>query len=346
MTAVSRKILITGGSGFVGSAIVEKLLNQGHKITNIDLIDAQINHENYKYVPEDILNKESISKYFNGVDVVIHAAAKLPLHKKKSSYELVNIQGTKNIVDLSNESSVEYFMYLSSSAIMGKQNLEISENSEPNPFEPYGISKYKGELIIKDTLNKSIKYSMIRPRTVVGDERLGIFGLLFSFFKNSIPVFLLGNGKNCLQLIDKDELVEVIVRLIEHNIQGVFNLGNNDSATIYETFFEFKKIIKSESKIVKLPKKITMLILTILDKLNLSPFAPYHYKAFGESVMFTSSKAYEITNYFPKKNNVEILHNAYKNYEFIQNDDESVSTHKKDINLKIFRILKIFKKRK
>ena len=44
-----------------------------------------------------------------------------------------------------------------------------------------------------------------------------------------------------------------------------------------------------------------MLILTILDKLNLSPFAPYHYKAFGESVMFTSSKAYEITNYFPKK---------------------------------------------
>ena len=60
--------------------------------------------------------------------------------------------------------------------------------------------------------------------------------------------------------------------------------------------------------------------------------------------MFTSSKAYEIINYFPKKNNVEILHNAYKNYEFIQNDDESVSTHKKDINLKIFRILKIFKK--
>ena len=84
MTAVSRKnINHWWRSGFVGSAIVEKLLNQGHKITNIDLIDAQINHENYKYVPEDILNKESISKYFNGVDVVIHAAAKLPLHKKE-----------------------------------------------------------------------------------------------------------------------------------------------------------------------------------------------------------------------------------------------------------------------
>ena len=48
-------------------------------------------------------------------------------------------------------------MYLSSSAIMGKQNLEISENSEPNPFEPYGISKYKGELIIKDNFNKKYK---------------------------------------------------------------------------------------------------------------------------------------------------------------------------------------------
>ena len=65
---------------------------------------------------------------------------------------------------------------------------------------------------------------------------------------------------------------------------------------------------------MKLPKKTTIFILTILDKLGLSPFAPYHYKAFGESVMFKPSKAYELVNFTPKKNNVEILVDAFESF--------------------------------
>ena len=341
---MNTKILITGGSGFVGSSLVKKCLDVGYKVINIDLLNMEIENPNYLYVKEDILNIEKIRAYFKEVDIVIHAAAKLPLHKKKSEYKEVNIQGTKNIVKLSNDFNIKYFMYLSSSAIMGKQNTQIDEIAEPKPFEPYGISKYEGEIILKKSLNKDITYSIIRPRTVVGNERLGIFGLLFSFFQENIPVFILGNGKNTLQLIDKDELIEVIYRLLNQYIGGIYNLGNNDKTNIFNTFQNFKIKINSKSSIIKLPKKTTIFILTILDKLGLSPFAPYHYKAFGESVMFKPSKAYELVNFTPKKNNVEILVDAYESFKNSNLDTKSVSTHKKTINLKIFNILKIFKK--
>ena len=341
---MNTKILITGGSGFVGSSLVKKCLDAGYKVINIDLLNMEIENPNYLYVKEDILNIEKIRAYFKEVDIVIHAAAKLPLHKKKSEYKEVNIQGTKNIVRLSNDFNIKYFMYLSSSAIMGKQNTQIDEIAEPKPFEPYGISKYEGEIILKKSLNKDITYSIIRPRTVVGNERLGIFGLLFSFFQENIPVFILGSGKNTLQLIDKDELTEVIYRLLNQNIGGIYNLGNNDKTNIFNTFQNFKIKINSKSSIIKLPKKTTIFILTILDKLGLSPFAPYHYKAFGESVMFKPSKAYELVNFTPKKNNVEILVDAFESFNNNNLDTKSVSTHKKTINLKIFNILKIFKK--
>ena len=342
---MSLNILITGGSGFVGSALVRKFLDNGHKVVNIDLLNMNIDDENYSFVNENILNCEKIEPYFKDIDVVIHAAAKLPLHKDKNQYIDINIHGTENIVSLSNEAEIKYFMYLSSSAIMGKQNSLIYETAIPKPFEPYGISKYKGELIIKELLEKNIIYSIVRPRTVVGDERLGIFGLLFSFFRENMPVFLLGKGNNTLQLIDKDELVEVLFRLVMKRISGEFNLGNNDRTSIFEAFSKFKNEIQSKSLIVKLPKRTTILLLTFLDKLRLSPFAPYHYKAFGESVMFESSKAYDLVDYLPKKNNVTILINSFNSYI---NDDpinDEASTHKKNIDLKIFKALKIFKKK-
>ena len=339
------RILITGGSGFVGSSLVKRFLDDGYEVINIDLLDLYIAHPKYTYFREDILNLESIRPYFNGVDIVIHAAAKLPLHKKKSQYKEINIQGTKNIITLSNDFKIKYFMYLSSSAVMGKLNSEIKEISIPRPFEPYGDSKFQGELILKNYLNKNIAYSIIRPRTVVGEDRLGIFGLLFLFFQENIPVFVLGNGKNSLQLIDKDDLTEVIYRLVDRSIPGIFNIGNNDMTNILDTFKQFKNKINSKSLIVKLPKNLTIFILLLLDKLRLSPFAPYHYKAFGETVMFESSKAYELVDYYPKKDNVQILIKAYSSYQTSKPDNHSVSTHRKTINLKVFNLLKIFKRR-
>lgn len=339
------KILITGGSGFVGSSLVNRFLDDGYEVINIDLLPLNLPHPKYTYFREDILNLESISPYFDNVDIVIHAAAKLPLHKKKSQYKETNIQGTKNIITLSNESKIKYFMYLSSSAVMGKQDSEITEISKPRPFEPYGDSKYQGELIIKNYLNKNIVYSIIRPRTVVGEERLGIFGLLFQFFQENIPVFVLGSGKNSLQLIDKDDLTEIIYRLVDKNTPGIFNIGNNDKTNILNTFKQFKNEINSKSKIIKLPKNLTIFILLLLDKLGLSPFAPYHYKAFGESVMFESSKAYELVDYYPTKDNVQILLNAYSLFKTSKPNSNSVSTHRKTINLKVFYLLKIFKRK-
>jgi nucleoside-diphosphate-sugar epimerase len=335
------KWLVTGGSGFLGSNIIENLSSNNIDFINFDLIEPNSHKSNF--IKGDIRNKDELSKAIKGCDKVIHAAASLPLDKKL--FNEINKVGTQNLVELANEFEIEHFTYISSSSIFGTKHKEvIGEDTIPTPVEKYGESKYDGELVVNNMLNTHISRNFIRSRTIVGKNRLGIFDMLFNFSKNNIPVFLIGKGNNIIQLIDVEEISEVIVRLTNKNISGSFNLGNNDYTTIKKTFENFIESINSKSKIVHVPIGVSLISLYLLDKMKLSPFGPWHYKSFHKSCFFESSKAYEIVDYFPSKSNDDILSESFKyyidNYKFIY---ENNSTHKKKLDLKIFKIFNIFK---
>jgi len=335
------KWLITGGSGFLGSNIIENLKKNNIDFINFDLIEPTSYQSNF--IKGDIRNKNELLKAIKGCNKIIHAAASLPLNKKL--FNEINIKGTQNLVELANEFEIEHFTYISSSSIFGTKHKDvIDEETIPSPIEKYGKSKYEGELVVNDLLNNNISRNFIRSRTIVGKNRLGIFDMLFNFSKNNMPVFLIGKGSNIIQLIDVEEISEVIVRLTNQNISGSFNLGNNDYTTIKNTFESFIESINSKSKIVHVPIWISLISLYLLDKMKLSPFGPWHYRSFHKSCFFESSKAYEIIDYSPKKSNEDILEESFKyyidNYKFIH---ENNSTHKNKLDLKIFKILNIFK---
>tara|TARA_B100001564_G_C20591314_1_gene647954 strand:+ start:147 stop:1163 length:1017 start_codon:yes stop_codon:yes gene_type:complete len=336
------KYFVTGGSGFLGSYIIENLKKKDIDFINYDIIKPNKYRENF--FEGDIRDYEKVESALKSCNKIIHSAASLPLNKK--DFKSINIEGTRNLVKAANLHNIKHFSFISSSSIYGtKYKNAISEESIPLPVEAYGKSKYQAEKVIEDMLDKEIGRSFIRSRTIVGKNRLGIFDLLFNFSSNNMPVFIIGKGKNTIQLIDVEEISEVIVRLTSKNISGYFNLGNNDKTNIQDTFRNFIQSIDSDSKIIYLPVLPSIGILFLLDILNLSPFGPWHYKSFHKSCFFESSQAYELINFEPQKSNKEILSESFEHYTKIDNALENdSSTHKNSLDLKIFKILKfIFK---
>ncbi len=338
------KILVTGGSGFLGTKIINFLNKNNIEFINYDLLKPKEFSESF--VHGDILDKNSLYKAMKECNSVIHCAASLPLNKNDKNYKKVNVEGTKNLVELANELNFKHFLYVSSSAVLGNKHTGLIKESAPRaPFDPYGKSKSLAEEVIESSLDKDIKLCIIRPRTIVGTNRIGIFGILYEFTKNNMPIFIIGNGTNMLQLIDGDEIAEAISKASINSITGIYNLGNNDTTTIKTLYKEFVKSINSKSKIIHLPKTFSIFLLTVLDKLRLSPLAPWHYKSFHVDFAFESSDLYKQINYVPIKNNLKILKDNYKDVQNFSNDDLNVSTHQSKTPLKLLNIFKLFSKK-
>ena len=141
------KWFITGGSGFLGSNIIEILKKKNIDFVNFDLLPPEKYKENY--LKGDIRDVDSLKIALKGCNKIIHAAASLPLNKKL--FTEINVKGTENLVELANYHNIEHFTYISSSSIFGTKNEEImNEETIPSPVEQYGKSKYLGELVVTE----------------------------------------------------------------------------------------------------------------------------------------------------------------------------------------------------
>ena len=135
------KYLVTGGKGFIGNNIVERL-----------------NCESYdKKSGQDILDKESLVEALNNIDIIFHAAAKISVpesQEKPKKYYRVNVEGTTNIVNLSNSKII----FSSSAAVYGEYDRKVSENDKLNPESNYAQNKIDGEKLVSKNKGISLRY--------------------------------------------------------------------------------------------------------------------------------------------------------------------------------------------
>ena len=342
-----KKILVTGGSGYFGENLLSKLLYNNYTCSSLDVNvpdDKLINK--IKFFKYDIRNKEKIFNASKNVDVIIHCVAQVPLAKKKKLFESVNYQGTKNILEAAYYNKCNHFIYVSSSAVFGvPQSNPVNETSPTFPKEDYGKAKLDGEKLTHEYSKKGLKATIIRPRTILGDGRLGIFQILFEWIYQgkNVPVF--DGGKNIYQFVHSNDLCEAIILCIKKKKYGVYNIGAENYGTMLETLNALIIYARSNSKIRSLNSRYIIPFMNLFSYLALSPLGAYHSLMYGRSLYFDITKAKKELDWKPNFSNIEMM---IESYEWYLKNRENVylkkggSHHKSIVKQKILSLFSKF----
>ena len=339
------KALITGGSGFFGNILIKHLLKEGWECINFDIIPNNYIDTNLINIKGDIRSKKDLFECFsqNKIDVVFHCAALLA-HGKIDKQDLMNTNaaGTRNLAEIASISGIKNFIYISSNCLWGEgKSYPISEDDLPEPCDNYGKSKLEGELILKEfhQLNPKI----LRVPTLIDEGRLGLLGLLFDFIADNKRCWVVGDGSNKYQFLYARDLATACLSCYGRKNYEIFHLGSDNVRSLREVYQHVINNSNSKSKISKMPRRLTVLMMKIFYKLGLSPLGPYHWGMIAESFQFDTTKAKNKLNWTPTLSNEEILLKAYKYYIRNRNEilsRENVSAHNSVSKAGIISLLK------
>ncbi len=344
------KHLVTGATGFLGSEITKKLHLLGEEVVTIDVIeDTDISKISNFFKIDISEDPKTFSHIFKGVNYVHHNAALIPISKSTlKKFINVNVTGTKNILFNSIKYNVEHFSHMSSSAIFGApyKNNNVDTNVLL-PKENYGYSKLLAEKEVLKVFNDKEKCfkscSIIRPRTIVGKNRLGIFGILFDWVKSGKKIPIIGSGENKFQFAHYDDLVDVSIETAKKNLSGYYNIGTDKFSTLKNDLNDFFKKVNSKSKVLPINKNLCVSMLYLLGKIGLSPLTAYHSLVYHKNFYYDLNETFHKLKWRPKYSNVDMLCEAYNWYK--QNHvylKKNSSIHKSLIKQKIFRLIKFF----
>ena len=241
------KILITGATGFIGKEIVKECENSDFEViqirSNRKYSDKESKKENFaRIIPIDITDYKNLCKLekIENVDVTIHTAGLA--HQfgdtKKEDFDLVNVQGTKNISDLAVKLKVKQFILISSTSVYGMfENIPgndknrnhgiFDENSPTKPQTLYAESKLEAEKICSETCeNNNIPLTIFRLAPVIGEENVGNVSRLVNAIDQKKFVWI-GKGDNCKSLVYKNDVARACVKIIKEKTgkTEVFNLS-------------------------------------------------------------------------------------------------------------------------
>jgi len=342
------KILVTGGAGFLGINLVRYLKERGHDVVSLDI--AEFNYQDMKdkitVINGDIRDKQIVHLSTMEVDIVIHTAAALPLYKAEDIFS-TDIEGTKNLLEASKENKVQRFIHISSTAVYGiPDHHPLYENDKLDGVGPYGKSKIAAE-------EECLKYRrtmcvpIIRPKSFVGPERLGVFALFYDWAKDGKGFPMIGNGNNRYQLMDVEDLCDAIylcATLDKNKVNETFNIGAKEFTTMKEDYQSVLDFAGHGKKIVGLPEKPIIWALKILEAFKLSPLYKWVYETASKDSFVSIEKAEKILGYSPKYSNKDALIRNFKWYLEHEKDfrNQSGVSHRVPWKQGILKVAKMF----
>lgn len=323
------KVLVTGGSGFLGINLIRYLLNLNYEVTSLDLVkfDYPDCKDRINAVVGDIRDEKIVDQLMQGQDYVVHCAAALPLYPPDDIYT-TDVIGTRILVEAALRYNIKRFVHISSTAVYGiPDHHPIYETDKLEGVGPYGKAKILAEKECEAAREKGLCVPILRPKSFVGPERLGVFALFYDWAKDGRSFPMIGDGFNRYQLLDVEDLCEVIVNcfnLDADKVNDVFNIGAREFTTMREDYQAVLDAAGFGKRIVGLPETPIILTLRILEALKLSPLYKWVYETASKDSFVSIEKAEKILNFNPKYSNKAALVRNYKWY--LENYDKFKET--------------------
>lgn len=267
----NKNILITGGLGFIGSHITNKLIDN-NEITIIDNISTgkldylnNPQHENLTLIKKD-LNSLDLTANLKDIDYVFHLAAmvSVPLSMENPiSCNLENVTSTINLLNACVENNVEKIVFSSSSAVYGNNpNIPLKENEPPSPTSPYAASKASCELYLKSFYESyGLKYTALRYFNVFGpkQDKNSPYAAVIPNFINAIledkqPV-IYGDGEQTRDFVYVGDVADANIHAAESDFNGIVNIASGKRITINQLYEIVKKTLNSDKEVEYLPER-------------------------------------------------------------------------------------------
>ena len=300
-----KTVLITGGAGFIGSNLADRLLEENYEVIIIDNmtenysvklknanINRNINHSHYHFYKVDIRNKEEMEQIFkeNTIDSVIHLAGLAGVRKSIEEpilYEEVNGIGTQNILEVMKENKVKNLVFSSSSSVYGNRNqgpFKESDNTD-YPISPYAATKKADELFIYTYHHLyKINAMLLRFFTVYGPRQRG--DLAISKFVKAIfedePIQMYGDGTTSRDYTYIGDIIDGIwksLKYLEKNedIYEILNIGESTPITLKDMIKTIETKVGKKAKILQMPMQmgdVTTTYASIEKAKNMIGYAP------------------------------------------------------------------------
>lgn len=325
-------VLVTGGSGYFGSLLVDRLRTFGHRVRVFDLNDTDDRPSDVEFVAGDIRDRSAVRDAVDGIDIVMNNVAQVPLARDLHLLRSVNVDGTRRLLDACADAGVSKVIHTSSSAVFGvPESNPVLPSTIPSPMEPYGHAKLAAEWACLDASRRGLDVSIVRPRTILGHGRLGIFGILFDWIADGCDPVVLGDGTNRYQFVHCDDLADVCLRAAEHDGPGVFNVGTDRFDTMRETLDALCRHAGTGATVRTVPTAPAAAAMHLSARLGLTPFAPYHWLMYSKSMWFDLEHLHEQLGWTPSWSTDAMFAQSYD--WFVANradvDDASASHHRR-----------------
>lgn len=267
----NKKIIVTGGLGFIGSHIVEELL-ENNEVTIIDNLSTgklenlkNPNHENLTIIKKDLLDVD-LNKVLSGKDYIFHLAAmaSVPLSVDKPLLcNQINVDATLKLIKAASEENIKKIVFSSSSAVYGENlNMPLKETESPMPTSPYAASKASCELYLNSFYESyGLNYTALRYFNVFGPKQdknsqyaAVIPNFISALLEGEQPV-IYGDGEQTRDFVFVKDIVKANIAACESDYNGVLNIASGEKLTINRLYEIIKKTLKSDVEPEYLPER-------------------------------------------------------------------------------------------
>jgi nucleoside-diphosphate-sugar epimerase len=335
------RALVTGGTGFLGLHLARALAHAGYEVRTVDLHPPGPNADpEWEFVQADVRDPDAMANAVKGVDVVVDNAALVPVtNSDPAAYRSVNVDGCRTTLEAARKHDA-YVLHVSSSAIYGiPKELPIRPTTPLAPFEPYGESKAVAETVVAEARRNGQAVASLRPRTLLGEGRLGIFDVIFARIRAGKRVPMFGTGHNRVQMSDVEDFCSAALKAIENRANDDYNLGAETFGTVKQDLQALIDHAGTSAKPTPIPTLAIRAVLQPLDAVGRSPFNVWHWKSAPKSFYFELTKAKAELGWQPRYSNAEALIRAYQQY-LARPEASGASAHRRPLEGGLARVLR------